>query len=126
MSRPDEQLTHWQSLAKAADEGQLFLNPEAAEACSKACTTFIARLREHQTAATFLTEVSGLGEFESGKLLRDRFSQKASGGENNLVDVLQSHIDVVERMRTVFDKFFDSTTHQDEVNAAALEQRAPR
>ncbi|WP_167675429.1 hypothetical protein [Rhodococcus sp. B10] len=118
-------MTHWQMLAAAADSGHLFLNEEAAKRCSAACTTYIAKLREYQIQTEDLTDVRGLGSFESGKHLRDRFSQKASGGKNNLVDVLQSHIDVVERMRVVFNKFFDATTRQDEMNATALNQQGP-
>jgi hypothetical protein len=125
VSNPNELVTQWQSLAIAADTGHLYLNEEAAKSCSAACRTYIDKLTKHQEQAMLLVEVKGLGEFESGKQLRDKFSAKAFGGENNLVDVLQSHIDVVERMRIVFDKFFDATTGKDETNAAALNQQGP-
>ncbi|SNS94629.1 hypothetical protein [Rhodococcoides kyotonense] len=126
MSAPGDQLTNWQSLAAAAETGHLFLNAEAAATCSEACTTYIAKLEQHKASAMELVEVNGLGEFESGKDLRDKFSKKAFGGDNSLVDVLQSHIDVVGRMRIDFDKFFDATNQQDEMNAAALEQHGPK
>ncbi|WP_072804080.1 hypothetical protein [Rhodococcoides yunnanense] len=116
----------WQSLGVAADRGQLTLNAEAAGACSRACTTFIDKLKEHQAKAADLANVEGLGSFESGKDLRRIFSEKAVGGPNNLFDVLQSHIDVVERMKAVFDKLFAATTEQDEMNAVDLGQREPR
>ncbi|MBY6414274.1 hypothetical protein HQ346_21490 [Rhodococcus sp. BP-252] len=125
MTNSDEQVTHWQSLALAADNGHLYLNEEAARACSAACTHYIAKLTKHQEQAMVLADVKGLGEFESGKALRDKFSKKAFGGDNNLVDVLQSHIEVVERMRVVFNKFFDATTRQDEMNATALNHQGP-
>ena len=35
-----------------------------------------------------------------------------------MVDVLQSHIDVVEQMQVVFNKFFTATDNVDDTNAA--------
>ncbi|WP_072806446.1 hypothetical protein [Rhodococcoides yunnanense] len=125
MSEPENPTTYWQSLAQAADQGHLFLNSEAAAACSRACDTYIDKLIAHQDAAKLLTTANGLGEFESGKALREIFSAKAAGGPNNLVDVLQSRIDVVRKMQVVFDKFFETTVADDQENAAAIGQNGP-
>ncbi|MEO7079432.1 MAG: hypothetical protein ABIY38_11125, partial [Rhodococcus sp. (in: high G+C Gram-positive bacteria)] len=76
--------------------------------------------------AALLGNVRGMGEFPSGIALAKKFSLKAVGGENNLADVLQSHIDVVMAMQTVFRKFFDATADVDDSNAAVIGQDGPK
>ncbi|OZE96574.1 hypothetical protein [Rhodococcoides fascians] len=126
MSGPGEPTTYWQALAVAADQGHLFLNEEAAQQCYTACDTYIQRLRIHQEKARVLSNVSGWGDFDMGLQLQDIFAKKAVGGENNMVDVLQSHIDVVEEMKVVFNKFFTSTHDVDKANAAGIKVEGPR
>lgn len=117
--------TYWQALAAAADANQLYLNPEAAEACYEACDVYILKLKGHQESAERLAEVSGWGDFDMGRQLRDIFALKAFGGENNMFDVLQRHIDVVEEMKVVFGKFFVATNSVDADNAAGLRVDGP-
>ncbi|MCZ4277346.1 hypothetical protein [Rhodococcoides yunnanense] len=118
--------TYWQSLADAADQGHLFLNADAARACSQACSAYIEKLIDHQETAQSLAYIDGFGDFDSGQELRDLFAAKAVGGEDNMVDVLQSHIDVVREMQVVFKKFFDGTNAGDEDNAAGIAAQGPR
>ncbi|MDJ0396043.1 hypothetical protein QMK17_22225 [Rhodococcus sp. G-MC3] len=125
MVYPSSPLTYWQSLAVAADRGQLFLNSEAAAACNKACEDYIDKLKLSKNKAGDLANADGWGEFESGKQIRKLFSEKAIGGKNNMVDVLQSHIDVVEQMQAVFRKFFVLTYATDSDNASDLQQHGP-
>lgn len=125
MGNPGEPLTYWQSLAVAADHGHLYLNPEAARACSEACDNFILKLESHKSTAKTLANVDGWGDFDSGRALRKVFSEKAVGGDNNMVDVLESHIQVVREMQIVFRKFFAATEALDGENAADLTQSGP-
>ena len=126
MAIPEPPVSYWRSLAIAADSGHLFLNSEAAAACSLACDDYIARLKLHQTRARELVDVTGWGDFDSGKELARIFSEKAAGGEDNMVDVLQSHIDVVEEMKVVFGKFFAATEAADAANATDLQAQGPK
>ncbi|WP_338890629.1 hypothetical protein [Rhodococcus sovatensis] len=126
MTSPVEPSTYWQALAVAADHGNLYLNPEAAKACTSACDNYILKLKEHQQSARDLANISGWGDFDSGKALQRIFSEKAAGGANNMVDVLQSHIDVVEEMKVVFGKFFSATEAADDTNAADLQSHGPK
>lgn len=119
------QSTYWQSLAAAADSGHLLLAPDAAAACSRACDAYIEKLKLHQDSAKLLANAHGWGDFSAGKQLRDVYANKAVGGENNLVDVLQSHIDVAEEMKVVFNKLFTATQTGDVVNAADLRASGP-
>ncbi|KZF06619.1 hypothetical protein A2J03_24285 [Rhodococcus sp. EPR-157] len=126
MSNPGEPVTHWQAMAVAADQGQLYLNPEAAAGCNSACDQYIVKLKEHTDAAQRLTNVSGWGDFDSGKEVQRIFSEKAAGGANNMGDVLQSHIEVVEEMKVVFGKFFAATEFTDDTNATDLKSQGPK
>lgn len=126
MGGPGEPATYWQALANAADQGQLYLNAEAAERCFSACDSYVQKLRKHQEKARILANISGWGDFDMGLQLRQIFAEKAVGGENNMVDVLQSHIDVVEEMKVVFCKFFTSTNAVDVANAGGIQAEGPR
>lgn len=125
MSNSGDPATYWQTLAGAADGGQLYLNAEAAQACYSACNRYIEKLIQHQAAAADLANISGWGDFDMGLELQKIMANKAVGGENNMVDVLQSHIDVVEEMKVVFNKFFTATTDVDDANAVGIEAEGP-
>ncbi|MGB7239948.1 MAG: hypothetical protein WBD41_28680 [Rhodococcus sp. (in: high G+C Gram-positive bacteria)] len=43
-----------------------------------------------------------------------------------MVDVLQSHIDVVEEMKVVFGKFFSATEAADAANATDIQAQGPK
>lgn len=126
MENPEGVMTAWQALAAAADQGQLYLDANAAANCSLACDTYIEQLLGHKRQAMRLTDVDGWGEFEAGRDLRRIFREKSYGGNNSMVDVLQSHIDVVEEMKAVFAKFFVATKNVDQANAADLGSRGPK
>lgn len=126
MSDPNGPTTQWQALAVAADAGQLFLDAGAARECFSACNVYISQLRDHQEVAGGLVNIRGWGDFNSGLQLRDILAAKAVGGENNMVDVLQSHIDVVEEMKVVFAKFFTAYEDVDRSNAADLRADGPK
>lgn len=119
-------MTYWQALALAADQGQLYLDSDAARRSSLACDSFIERLQRHRQQALKLANVDGWGEFESGKDLRTMFREKAAGGQNSMVDALDSHIRVVEEMKVVFNKFFAATEAVDTTNADGVRAQAPR
>ena len=60
-----------------------------------------------------------------GLELQTILAKKAVGGENNMVDVLQSNIDVVEEMKVVFNKLFTTTNDVDEANAGGIRAQGP-
>lgn len=117
--------TYWQSLAVAADEGHLFLNAEAASSCHAACSEYLQQLEDRQYEAEQLADISGWGDFNSGQQIRQIYADKAVGGNNNMVKVLQSHIDVVTEMQAVFSKFFAETNDTEHQNAGDIEKYCP-
>ncbi|MET4049540.1 MULTISPECIES: hypothetical protein [unclassified Rhodococcus (in: high G+C Gram-positive bacteria)] len=118
-------IEYWNSLATAADDGDLFLDPDAAQHCDKACTEYLSILETNKDLAFKLGNVKGMGTFDSGIALARKFSLKVVDGPNNLVDVLQSHIDVVTSMQAVFRKFFDAAEDVDQDNATSIGQNGP-
>ena len=118
--------TYWQNLAVAADAGELFLNEEAAKKCHAACVAYLEKLEGHVERAQLLANVEGYGEFTSGQELADMFSKKAVGGDDNMVDVLKGHIQVVTEMQAVFQKFFTVYDGTDEDNSTAINQTGPK
>lgn len=116
---------YWSSLADAADTGHLFLAPEVAKECANACDEYLGRLRATMEAAQALPRITGYGEFISGKQLAEILSDKMSGSGNSLVTVLQSHIEVVMEMQTVFAKFFTATQQIDDDSSADISRNGP-
>ena len=94
----------WPALGNQVDKGTLFLERGSAQRCADACTTFIDQLRETRYAAERLGRADGFGSLPSGIALAAKFSRKAVGGPNSMVDVLTAHIAEVEAMREVFEK----------------------
>lgn len=126
MSNNGETATYWQSLASAADGGQLYLNSDAAKACSEACDAYVVKLEEHKSTAMSLANVDGWGNFHMGQQFRDLIREKAVSGENNMVQVLDGHIQVVREMQMVFNKFFTTAEAVDQDNASGLGQLGPK
>ena len=112
--------TPWKALALAADRGDLLLDQNAARKCSDACESYLEKLARRQKETEGLAKLSGWGDFTAGQQLMGIYASKASGGENSMVDVLQSHIDVVTEMKAVFDKFFTVTDDNEHQNASAI------
>ncbi|WP_245819959.1 hypothetical protein [Rhodococcoides yunnanense] len=122
-------MPNWGSLARAADSGDLHLDVDAARSCDEACVEYLEKLYAHQGVALSLTDVEVLGSFDFGIALAKTFSEKAVGGANNVVDALQSHIDVVMQMQAVFQEFFTATATdtvgQDNAAAIAIAPQNP-
>ncbi len=117
--------TYWQNLAQAADAGQLFLDESVARACNESCVAYIERLHQHRKSAFGLAKVQVYGDFEMGKQFAQILSEKAVGGQNSMVGVIDSHIQVVKEMQAVFQKFFDQYSDTDAATASDVAQMFP-
>ncbi|WP_037143966.1 hypothetical protein [Rhodococcoides fascians] len=122
---PTPALTYWQGLALAADSGQLYLDENTARECDQACQQYLYKLDIHKESASLLAKVDGYGDFEMGKQFAQFLSEKAVGGQNSMVGVIDSHIQVVKEMQAVFQKFFNHYTDTDADNASDVAQRFP-
>lgn len=117
--------TYWQSLAAAAESGQLYLDQDIARQCSDSCTTYLEKLDERREEAVRLADVQGYGDFEMGKQFAQILSEKAVGGQNSMVGVIDSHIQVVKEMQAVFQKFFDQYSDTEDATASDVAQTFP-
>ncbi|WP_255122683.1 hypothetical protein [Rhodococcus sp. 14-2470-1b] len=118
-------LTYWQSLAVAADNGQLYLDADTARQCDQTCVNYLDRLDRHRETARRLAKIDGYGDFEMGRQFAQILSDKAAGGQNSMVGVIDSHIQVVKEMQAVFQKFFNHYTDIDADTASDVAQRFP-
>ena len=116
--------SYWQSLVLAADSGDLHLDADTARRCDAACEAFLARLDTHIKRAALLADADGYGygSFASGISLANAFASKAVGAENSLVEVLESHVQVVKEMQVVFRKFLVDYQDTEHNNSTAIGQ----
>ncbi|MEZ5151753.1 hypothetical protein [Rhodococcus zopfii] len=99
MSNPQTLFTQ---LARDAEEGLLFLEPDAAATCAQACADFLIVLDQLQREAEFLQCKEAFGHLPSAQALGQKFDDKAIG-PGGFAEVLQQHIDTVTRMKTLFE-----------------------
>ena len=95
-------ITQFEQLTLNAESGQLFLEPDAAASCSAACDQFLVVLEELRANARDLLCKDAFGHLPSARALGQKFDDKATG-PGGLTEVLQQHIDVVTRMKNLFD-----------------------
>lgn len=94
--------TLFTQLAREAEAGQLFLEPDAAMTCVQACTDFLDALRGLKDGADFLLCKDAFGPLPSAQALGQKFDDKAVG-PGGFAEVLQQHIDTVTRMKALFE-----------------------
>lgn len=113
--------TQWERFGLEVDNGTFSLDPGVARGVLAACDEYRASLLESKRMAGRLQLVDGFGTLPSGVALRDKFSRKAVGGDDALVDVLASHIAVIDEMRALFTKCIAAAENQDSANASSLQ-----
>lgn len=96
------------------------LDSKTAELLRDCCGDWLGELRKLFVPAQRLGTVDGFGTLSSGQALRDKFAQKAVGGPDALVDVLASHIAVVEAMQAQFQACIDNALDQESSNVSTL------
>lgn len=119
--------SYWQNLVEATDSGDLYLNADVAQRCNAACEAFLAQLDAHITRVALLADADGdgYGSFASGMSLANVFASRAVSDGNSLVEVLQSHIQVVKEMQAVCRKFFVDYQDTEHSNSTAIGQAGP-
>ena len=98
----------------------LYLEKRVAEDLAKACDDLISLFRSLSDDANYLGQVGGFGTLGSARALQVKFEEKAVGGPDALVDVLASHIAVVEAMQAQFQACIDNALEQESSNVSTL------
>jgi hypothetical protein len=96
--------SEWAGLKAQASGGTLRMEPGAAEACAKACQAANEELYGHINEIRRATRVDGMGSWQSGISLAQKFSEKADGAPNgnSAVEVLKAHQQILLEMRDTF------------------------
>lgn len=113
--------SQWERFGMEVDSGTFSLEPDVARGVLAACDEYRELLVDLKPRAENLQYVDGFGTLPSGQALRDKFSRKAVGGPDALVDVLVSHIAVIDEMRALFTKCIAAAQNQDSANASSLQ-----
>ena len=95
----------------------LYLEKRVAEDLAKACDDLISLFRSLSDDANYLGQVGGFGTLGSARALQVKFEEKAVGGPDALVDVLASHIAVVEAMQASV-----SSLHRQRIGSGVVER----
>ncbi|MEU0500233.1 hypothetical protein [Nocardia sp. NPDC005998] len=118
---PDE----WTRLLDQANAGELSLDPEVGKDLDKVCDDQIDRLNTILLGVRRISNMSGFGTFNSGKILEKKFSETASGTDRSLDTVIMQHIDAVETAKEVVAKAIANFVAQDQYHASQLTQVTP-
>ncbi|MFZ2530406.1 MAG: hypothetical protein WAX14_22600 [Rhodococcus sp. (in: high G+C Gram-positive bacteria)] len=111
--------TLFTQLAQEAEAGRLFLQPDAAATCAQACTNFIEALNTLLDQADRLCCKEAFGHLPSAQALGQKFDDKATG-PGGLAEVLQQHIEVVTRMKALFEAAGKAYVEQEDENVRAF------
>ena len=100
--------------------GKLALNPEAAEKAAKRCEEEIRELMTLQRTARAITRVQGLGDYEAGKQLAQRFQDKAGHSESGALKLVRDLQDELKKQADAFRDAAKDYRATDEQNADDL------
>jgi len=118
MSNPRTLFTQ---LTQEAESSRLFLEPDAAASCARACADFLIVLDELHGHSNRLLCRDAFGTLPSAQALGQKFDDKAVG-PGGFAEVLQQHIDTVTRMKALFEaagKAYVETDAETRVRIAA-------
>ncbi|GGC73940.1 hypothetical protein IEU95_15830 [Hoyosella rhizosphaerae] len=100
-------LEHWAGLGHEVEAGQVWVDPVKAREPLEACNRFIEGLEAMLAKIYSHGEVVGFGILPSGVHTRDVFAARLNESSQSLKTAIEQHIDVVERMRSVFKNSVD-------------------
>ncbi|WP_040793271.1 hypothetical protein [Nocardia paucivorans] len=100
------ELQQWQQFKQQAVSGEMRLEEGVGEALSAACEHYRQKLQDLKVNAQNLSRLSGYGGLPSALAIRDKFQQKAVGGnengDDNAITRLEQHIELAELMRDTY------------------------
>ncbi|MEV4156567.1 hypothetical protein AB0J48_26450 [Nocardia salmonicida] len=103
-----------------AEAGQLSLDPEIGKDLDRVCDDHLDRLEEVYEMVESIRRVGGFGSFDSSKILENKFSLTAAGGDRALDTVIRQHIEAVKTAKEVVAKAIANFVAQDEATGAAI------
>ncbi|MEV6359917.1 hypothetical protein [Nocardia asteroides] len=109
--------TEWQRLDTEAASGQLTLNPGVGRNLAQVCDDHITALEDVLSAIRNVEKITGFGSFNSSRILENKFSLTAAGGDRSLDETIRKHIDAVTAAKEAVLKAIANFEDQDTDNA---------
>lgn len=99
---------------------ELQLSPDSAKTCADACDHYLGELDRIRRSSRDLVKVESFGTLPSGQALGKKFFDLAAGGNQSFEQVIQQHIDVIQRLREAFVKAGEGYQATEDGNTALL------
>jgi hypothetical protein len=112
------------NLRAAVDGGQLFINPDSAQKAAQACRDYRDQLFSCALRAQQMSRRLDFGRCTEGTALSTKFADKAQGGPNSAVEVLQNAAAVLENMAQTYEDAGRAYQHSEETNAQSFKGKA--
>lgn len=113
--------SEWQQLDTQATAGKLTLNTTVGQALTKVCDDHITALEGVLGAIRQVEKISGFGSFNSSRILENKFSLTAVGGDRSLDETIRKHIEAVTTAKEVVLKAVANFQAQDDYSAGQYE-----
>ncbi|MBW0275567.1 hypothetical protein ATM97_19265 [Nocardia sp. MH4] len=107
----------WTKLDAQAAAGQLSIDPAVGTNLARVCDDHLDALETVLTRLLQIEQITGFGSFNSSKILENKFSQTAAGGDRSLRDTITQHIEAVTTAKEVVLKAIANFQAQDDDNA---------
>ncbi|GGF98397.1 hypothetical protein GCM10007304_10520 [Rhodococcoides trifolii] len=105
----------------SGDRDQVSLSEEATAQCVAACDQYVTGLQSIADATRYMVKAESFGTLPSGQALGKKFFDLASGSNQSFEQVIQQHIDVIQRLREVFVQAGAGYQAAEDSNTALLE-----
>ncbi|GAD86815.1 hypothetical protein [Nocardia asteroides] len=109
--------TEWMALKGQAETGQLSLNAEVGRDLARVCDDHLAALDAILVQIRRVERISGFGSFNTSRILEQKFSQTAVGGDRALDATILQHIEAVTTAKEVVLKAIANFEAQDDYTA---------
>jgi hypothetical protein len=98
----------------------VYLTSESAASCALACDKYVEGLRLLAMNSQKMVRKESFGTLPSGQALGKKFFDLAAGGNQSFEQVIQQHIDVIQRLREAFVKAGEGYQATEDSNTALL------
>ncbi|MFI5501273.1 hypothetical protein ACIA5E_19620 [Nocardia asteroides] len=110
----------WKKLEGQAATGQLTLHPDIGNNLARVCDDHIDALEKIFDQIYTVERLSGFGNFPSSRILENKFSLTAAGGDRSLDETIRKHIEAVTTAKEVVLKAIANFEAQDDYNSAQI------
>ncbi|MGS2806057.1 hypothetical protein [Nocardia sp. MW-W600-9] len=111
----------WKNLEGQAATGQLSLHPDVGNNLARVCDDHLDALEKVFNSIRTVERITGFGSFNSSRILENKFSLTAVGGDRSLDETIRKHIEAVTTAKEVVLKAVANFQAQDDYSAGQYE-----